>query len=364
MTLRSWLRSGLVVGGLLLAAGESFAQRGGGGGPGGGGFPGGGRGMGGSPEERWAQFAGNSDSYDLKDPKNAMVAGMISKRYQIPPDGILRRSSYLEQATAMSGGGGRGPGGPPGMGGPGGYPTAPGAAPGAAPGDAPGAAPGGTFVIVGQGSDPAIAPPGSGGFPGGPGGGKSGRGGPGGPGGDRGPGGDPQQQGGGYPQPGGQPQGDRQQQGDPIEDPRPFVVRYGNMPKDAAPFFNELDKDRDGQISLYEWRTGGKAVEEFVALDLNNDGFLTVEEHNRAMQLAAEEKNGGKKLTDSRFGSRGPGAGGFGPGAGGSNPWARNPTGGGEERKGGEDRKGGEQPSKGEERGGKGGKGGKGQKGG
>ena len=332
MTLRAWLRSGLVAGGLLLAADESLAQRGGGGpsggGPGGGGgfpgmggFGGMGRGMGGSPEDRWASFAGNADSIDLKDPKNAMMAGLLSRKYQIPPDGVLRRSAYVEQATKMGPpgggtGGSPGMGGPPGVGGPGGYPTAPGAAPGAAPG--------GTVVVVGPGSDPAIAPPG----PGGPGGFPSGRG-------DRGPGGDRQQ-------------GDRQQ-GDPIEDPRPFVIRYGNMPKDAAPFFNDLDKDRDGQISLYEWRTGGKGVEDFVVLDLNNDGFLTVEEHRRAIQLAAEEKNGGKKLTDSRFGGRGPGGGGgnFGPGS-------RGPGGDG----------GAEQPSKGgdsrEERGGKGGKGGKG----
>ncbi len=65
-------------------------------------------------------------------------------------------------------------------------------------------------------------------------------------------------------------------------DPRPTVVRYGNLPKEVPAWWADVDADKDVQLSLYEWRTAGKKVEEFVALDLNTDGFLTVEEYLRA----------------------------------------------------------------------------------
>ena len=65
-------------------------------------------------------------------------------------------------------------------------------------------------------------------------------------------------------------------------DPRPTVQRYGNLPKELPKWWADVDADKDVQLSLYEWRTAGKKVEEFVALDLNTDGFLTVEEYLRA----------------------------------------------------------------------------------
>ena len=43
-------------------------------------------------------------------------------------------------------------------------------------------------------------------------------------------------------------------------------------------WFKELDKDKDGQVSLYEWHNGGKDVDEFQKMDRNDDGFLTAEE--------------------------------------------------------------------------------------
>ena len=65
-------------------------------------------------------------------------------------------------------------------------------------------------------------------------------------------------------------------------DPRPTVLRYGNLPKELPPWWADVDADKDVQLSLFEWRTAGRKVEEFVALDLNTDGFLTVEEYLRA----------------------------------------------------------------------------------
>ena len=58
---------------------------------------------------------------------------------------------------------------------------------------------------------------------------------------------------------------------------RPLVYRHDTIPKELA-WFKALDTDRDGQVGLYEWRAAGKPIEEFLAMDRNNDGFLTVEE--------------------------------------------------------------------------------------
>jgi hypothetical protein len=65
-------------------------------------------------------------------------------------------------------------------------------------------------------------------------------------------------------------------------DPRPTVLRYGTLPKEVPSWWAEVDADKDVQISLFEWRTAGRKVEEFAGLDRNNDGFLTVEEYLRA----------------------------------------------------------------------------------
>ncbi len=63
------------------------------------------------------------------------------------------------------------------------------------------------------------------------------------------------------------------------EDKRPTVYRYGKLPKELPPWFAELDTYKDGQIWLSSWVKAGKSVEEFRAMDRNDDGLLTVDEY-------------------------------------------------------------------------------------
>jgi Ca2+-binding EF-hand superfamily protein len=62
------------------------------------------------------------------------------------------------------------------------------------------------------------------------------------------------------------------------EDKKPTVYRAGKLPKNLPPWFEQLDTDKDGQIGLYEWKSSGRPIEEFLKMDRNNDGFLTAEE--------------------------------------------------------------------------------------
>jgi hypothetical protein len=62
------------------------------------------------------------------------------------------------------------------------------------------------------------------------------------------------------------------------KDKRPVVFRVGKLPKGLPPWFEQLDTDRDGQVGLYEWKAGGRSIQDFLAMDLNGDGFVTVEE--------------------------------------------------------------------------------------
>ncbi|MBM3982124.1 MAG: hypothetical protein FJ304_18045 [Planctomycetes bacterium] len=58
-------------------------------------------------------------------------------------------------------------------------------------------------------------------------------------------------------------------------------------------WFNTLDTDKDNQVSLFEWREGGKPTSEFMEMDLNGDGLLTRNEYLRSVKLkdmTAEEK--------------------------------------------------------------------------
>jgi EF hand len=65
---------------------------------------------------------------------------------------------------------------------------------------------------------------------------------------------------------------------EPVEDKRPTVYRAGHLPKELPEWFAQLDRDQDAQIGLYEWKAAGRPINEFLAMDQNGDGLLTVEE--------------------------------------------------------------------------------------
>src|SRR5207253_1806914 len=62
------------------------------------------------------------------------------------------------------------------------------------------------------------------------------------------------------------------------EEKRATVHRASKLPKELPAWFRQIDTDGDAQIGLYEWKTSGRAIEEFVRMDRNGDGFLTVDE--------------------------------------------------------------------------------------
>lgn len=93
-----------------------------------------------------------------------------------------------------------------------------------------------------------------------------------------------------------------------IEEKR-VVYKIGSLPpelKTSAPWFEEIDKDKDAQIGLYEWRAAGKNVEEFLAMDANGDGFATIEEIFRYRKAVEGKKSVGPSAVASL-----PGAGGM-----------------------------------------------------
>src|SRR5262249_44563864 len=46
-------------------------------------------------------------------------------------------------------------------------------------------------------------------------------------------------------------------------------------------WFTTLDTDKDGQVSLFEWRKAGRPTALFQEMDLNGDGLLTRDEYLR-----------------------------------------------------------------------------------
>lgn len=77
------------------------------------------------------------------------------------------------------------------------------------------------------------------------------------------------------------------------EKPRPVVVRAGKLPAGLPDWFGELDSDRDAQIGLYEWKKGGRPLTEFQAMDLNGDGFITVDELTRYFARQTDRQSKG-----------------------------------------------------------------------
>lgn len=309
------------------------------GGPGGpGGFGPGGPGRRGSdPERGWQMLLrmtnSTGDTVDLsKIPPQtqAMLKGWTERSggIPLPESGIMTKDAYLDhhakseaaKAAFAANGGGNGPGGPGRNMGPGGSPV--------------------TFTMDPNGFGRGRGP--------------GGWGGPGGPGGW----GDPN--GGGW-GPGGQGDWQGNMENRPpfekkqVEEERPVAMRYGKLPQGLPSWFDELDTDKDGQVSLYEWRKAGKETKEFIEMDLNGDSLITADEYLRFMRLKTIDikkeayENGergpgdwglGEKLDKNdvkadngkgpRRGPGGPG-GGFGPP--GSGGWG-NKGGGKGERKG------------------------------
>src|SRR5581483_2816075 len=123
------------------------------------------------------------------------------------------------------------------------------------------------------------------------------------------------------------------------EDDKPVVYRYGKLPKGIPSWFEEYDDDHDGQVGLYEWRRHGKPTTEFVAMDLNGDGYLTADEWLRYQQKQLDQKAGASASEG------GPPRG--GPSAdGGDRPRFQRPAGGNRERPNG----GGDRPRRGGQR--------------
>jgi Ca2+-binding EF-hand superfamily protein len=67
-------------------------------------------------------------------------------------------------------------------------------------------------------------------------------------------------------------------------------VRLAALPKDLPPWFQALDKDGDGQITLRQWLKAGQPLDEFRKYDLNDDGIITADEVLRSLKGADELK--------------------------------------------------------------------------
>ncbi len=118
---------------------------------------------------------------------------------------------------------------------------------------------------------------------------------------------------------------------DEEEEKKPVVYRAGKLPRELPAWFAQLDADQDAQVSLSEWRTAGRLVDDFREIDRNDDGFLTVEEVLR-YETARGHKGGGGP---GGFAGTSPGnafgggfGGGWGGGQGGGMPGGGMPGGG------------------------------------
>jgi len=122
----------------------------------------------------------------------------------------------------------------------------------------------------------------------------------------------------------------------PPEDKRPVLYTATNLPKDIPSWFAALDTDKDGQIGLYEWKAAGRPVSEFQAIDLNGDGFITIEEAQRYQKTQGAAASAGAPS----FGqpSFGPPQNGFGQ------PGFNGQGNNGGRRRGGRNGQGGQQP--------------------
>lgn len=85
-------------------------------------------------------------------------------------------------------------------------------------------------------------------------------------------------------------------------DKRPTVLRAGKLPKELK-WFSDLDIDGDGQVALWEWRRGGKEMDEFPGHDRNADGFITPEEAMRMNVARGNDRSAGGDSSDGESAS-------------------------------------------------------------
>lgn len=103
-------------------------------------------------------------------------------------------------------------------------------------------------------------------------------------------------------------------------DRKTVVFRVGGkLPPGLPAWFKELDTagDKDGQVALWEWKKGGKELDDFRTWDLNDDSYVTIDEATRVQAKAnGKSSNGSGSLseTTSIYPSERPQFGGFGKG--------------------------------------------------
>jgi hypothetical protein len=93
----------------------------------------------------------------------------------------------------------------------------------------------------------------------------------------------------------------------PPEDKRPVVYRVGNLPEGLPTWFASMDSDRDGQVGLYEWKAQGRPVADFQKIDLNGDGFITIDEalrYQKTQSATAAAANGPSTPGVTTFGGQ------------------------------------------------------------
>jgi hypothetical protein len=70
-----------------------------------------------------------------------------------------------------------------------------------------------------------------------------------------------------------------------------LAVRADDMPpKGLPPWFEKLDTDGDDQVSLAEWKAGGRSLAEARKYDLDRDGFITPREAILVAELESRLK--------------------------------------------------------------------------
>ena len=69
------------------------------------------------------------------------------------------------------------------------------------------------------------------------------------------------------------------------------LFRTVRLPENLPPWFKDYDTETDGQVALYQWKDKYGTVEDFRKLDLNEDGFITVEELIRSGHFATSTGN-------------------------------------------------------------------------